>query len=141
MDCIPPGSSFHGILQARVLEWVTIPFFRESPQSRNRIKVSCIAGRFSHLSCYIILSRVPCAIQEDLVCYPFKTQQCVHVHSKLLNHPFPPSSPSYHCLNDHHLFNHLKYYWSLMLFLICCNNKQSQDKYFRDKILADRHLN
>ena len=28
MDCTPPGSSVHGILQARILEWVTIPFSR-----------------------------------------------------------------------------------------------------------------
>ena len=28
MDCSPPGSSVHGILQARILEWVTIPFSR-----------------------------------------------------------------------------------------------------------------
>ena len=26
MDCTPPGSSVHGILQARILEWVAIPF-------------------------------------------------------------------------------------------------------------------
>ena len=30
MDCSPPGSSLHGILQARILEWVAIPFSRES---------------------------------------------------------------------------------------------------------------
>ena len=30
MDCSPPGSSVHGILQARVLEWVAIPFSRGS---------------------------------------------------------------------------------------------------------------
>ena len=30
MDCSPPGSSVHGILQARILEWVAIPFSRES---------------------------------------------------------------------------------------------------------------
>ena len=30
MDCSPPGSSVHGILQARTLEWVVIPFFRWS---------------------------------------------------------------------------------------------------------------
>ena len=40
MDCGPPGSSVHGILQARVLEWVAIPFSRESSQTR----VSCVAG-------------------------------------------------------------------------------------------------
>ena len=29
MDCSPPGSSVHGILQARILEWVAIPFSRD----------------------------------------------------------------------------------------------------------------
>ena len=31
MDCSPPGSSVHGILPARILEWVAVPFSRESP--------------------------------------------------------------------------------------------------------------
>ena len=31
MRCSPPGSSVHGILQARILEWVAIPFSRGSP--------------------------------------------------------------------------------------------------------------
>ena len=30
MDCSPPGSSVHGILQARILEWVAISFSRAS---------------------------------------------------------------------------------------------------------------
>ena len=30
VDCSPPGSSVHGILQARILEWVAIPFTRGS---------------------------------------------------------------------------------------------------------------
>ena len=34
MDCSLPGSSAHGILQARILEWVAIPFSRGSSQSR-----------------------------------------------------------------------------------------------------------
>ena len=46
MDCSRPGSSVHGILQARILEWVAIPFSTESFWSRNRTEVSCIAGRF-----------------------------------------------------------------------------------------------
>ena len=45
-DCSPPGSSVHGILQARILEWVAMPSSRGSSQPRNRIQVSCIAGRF-----------------------------------------------------------------------------------------------
>ena len=39
MDCNPPGSSVHGIFQARILEWVAISFPRDQTQ------VSCI-GRF-----------------------------------------------------------------------------------------------
>ena len=31
MDCSPPGSSVHGILQTRILEWVASPFSRVSP--------------------------------------------------------------------------------------------------------------
>ena len=46
MDCSPPGSSVHGILQARILEWVAIPFSRGSSQCRNQTLVSFIAGRF-----------------------------------------------------------------------------------------------
>ena len=45
MDCILPGSSVHGILQARILEWVAIYFSRGSSQPRNRTHVSCIADR------------------------------------------------------------------------------------------------
>ena len=46
MDCSPPGSSVHGISQARILEWVTIPFSRGSSGPRDRTRVSCIAGGF-----------------------------------------------------------------------------------------------
>ena len=46
MDYILPGSSVHGISQARILEWVAITFFRGSFQPRDRTQVSCIAGVF-----------------------------------------------------------------------------------------------
>ena len=46
MDCSLPGSSVHGILQARILEWIAIPFLRGSSQLRNCTSVFCIAGRF-----------------------------------------------------------------------------------------------
>ena len=45
MDCSPPGSSIHRILQARVQEWVAIPFSRGSSRSRDRTQVSRIVGR------------------------------------------------------------------------------------------------
>ena len=46
MDCSLTGFSVHGILQARILQWVAISFSRGSSQPRDRIWVSCIAGRF-----------------------------------------------------------------------------------------------
>ena len=45
MDCSLPGSSVHGIFQARVLEWVAISFCRGSSWPRDRTQVSHIAGR------------------------------------------------------------------------------------------------
>ena len=41
----PPGSSVHGILQARILEWVAISFSRGSSQPRDQTWVSHMAGR------------------------------------------------------------------------------------------------
>ena len=46
VDCSPPGSSIHGILYTRILEWIAIPFSRESTQLRDQTWVSCIPGRF-----------------------------------------------------------------------------------------------
>ena len=44
-DCSLQGSSVHGILQARVLEWVAISFSRGASQPRDQTQVSCIVGR------------------------------------------------------------------------------------------------
>ena len=46
MDCSPPGSSIHGISQARILEWVVISFSRGSSWPKDRAQDSCIAGVF-----------------------------------------------------------------------------------------------
>ena len=46
MDYYSPGPSVHKILQATILEWVTISFSRGSSQPRNGTQISCIAGRF-----------------------------------------------------------------------------------------------
>ena len=49
VDYSPPGSSVHGILQARILEWTAMPSSRGSSQPRNQTHifcVSCIAGGF-----------------------------------------------------------------------------------------------
>ena len=46
LDCSLPGSSVHGILQARILKWLAIPFSRGSSLPRDRTWVSCITDRF-----------------------------------------------------------------------------------------------
>ena len=46
LDCSLPGSSLQGILQARIQEWVAIPFSYGSSWPRDWTWVSCIAGRF-----------------------------------------------------------------------------------------------
>ena len=49
VDGSQPGSSVHGILQARILEWVAISFSKGSSRPRDRTQVSCIAGRCFNL--------------------------------------------------------------------------------------------
>ena len=44
--CNPMDYTVHGILQARILEWVAYPFSRRSSRPRNQTRVSCIAGGF-----------------------------------------------------------------------------------------------
>ena len=46
MDCSPSRSSVHGILQARILEWVATPSSRGSSQPRDQTQVSPIVGGF-----------------------------------------------------------------------------------------------
>jgi len=46
MECSLPGFSVHGILQARILEWVAMPSSRGSSQPRDGTQVSHIAGGF-----------------------------------------------------------------------------------------------
>ena len=49
IDCNPPGSSVHGVLQAQILEWVAKPSSRGSSQPRNQTHISyisCIGRRF-----------------------------------------------------------------------------------------------
>ena len=59
MDCSLPGSSVHGVSQARTREWVAISFCRGSSPPRDRICISCIAGRFftteqPGMTCYLL---------------------------------------------------------------------------------------
>ena len=77
MDSSPSGSSVHGILQTRIMEWVASPFSRGSSRPRDRTCVSCIAGRFF----------TTWATREA----PPHTQECIQVNATLSIHPIFPS--------------------------------------------------
>ena len=47
MDCSLPGSSVHGILQARTLEWIAMSFSRGSFQPRDQTRISYAGGFFT----------------------------------------------------------------------------------------------
>ena len=86
MDCSLPSSSVHGILQASILEWVAIPFSRESSQLRDGTQVSCVAGRLYHLSHQGIPSRGKQASKLYMlknVCHTPKDKQNPFFHSSL----------------------------------------------------------
>ena len=55
MDYSSPGSSVHGILQARIMEWLAIPFSRGSSYPRDWTQVSHTAGRFFTIYLYKVL--------------------------------------------------------------------------------------
>ena len=70
MDCNRPGSSFRGIPQARILEWVAISSSRGSSQPRDRTQVSsslALAGRF--------FTAVPCKKPVGAVITPFTEER------------------------------------------------------------------
>ena len=63
MDCSLPGSSIHGIFQARTMEWVAISFSRGSSQPRDQTWVSCI-GRWI-LYCLSLLGSSGVLMESD----------------------------------------------------------------------------
>ena len=76
MDCSPPGSSVHGIFQARILEWVAIFPFKGSSWTRYWTLISCIsyiagsvcwAIREIHMCWYSLLNFQRCQIPLLLV--------------------------------------------------------------------------
>ena len=88
MDSSSPGFSVHGILQARILEWVVIPFSRGSSWPRDQTQVSCSEDRFftSWATRKALLKRPP----------KKKPRACKRPPS---SPPIPPSFWPWCCLN------------------------------------------
>ena len=76
MDCSLPGSSIHGIFQARILEWVAISFSRRSSRPRDWTWISCIVGR-----CFTVWAtrEVPF---KSVFCYRGPSQELRRVEEK-----------------------------------------------------------
>ena len=79
MDCNLPASSVHGILQARILEWVAIPFFRGSSRPRDQTWVSCTAGR-SYTANFLLKPfpgfSFPRRVNQSLLCVLYVYSNC-----------------------------------------------------------------
>ena len=65
MDCSPPGSSIHGILQARVLEWVSISFSISPPSAR----VSLILGSSRFPTTHCLPASFPLSLATSLLSF------------------------------------------------------------------------
>ena len=88
VDCSLPGFSIHGILQARILEWVPMPSYRGSswPRDQTRVSsISCTAGRFftahspgehRHNNNYLKCKWPKCSNQKTQNGYKNKTPIC-----------------------------------------------------------------
>ena len=82
MDYSPPGSSVHGILQARILEWIAIHFSRESSWPRDQTWVSYITGKF-----FTIWAHQGSPVSGTKSSLPSKAAKCFYwSHSFLLLH-------------------------------------------------------
>ena len=93
MDCSPPGSSVHGILQARILEWVAIPFSRGSSQPRDQTcdsYISCIGRRILYHQQLSSPNLPKLVIQEIILIFPIGTPEAFTTSF------CPPSASSLH---------------------------------------------
>ena len=116
VDCNPPGSSVHGISQARIVEWVVILFSRGSSCPRAQTHVSCLAGRsFTTES----LGTLNCSLGESKAreWRSAPSEQTVHL---LLHQRRHPGFISSKCVSLK-----IKLWW-LSVYLLLRNSHQKQ---------------
>ena len=99
MDCSLPGSSVHGIFQARVLEWVAISFARRSSRPRDRSQVSLIVGRhFTIWATRKVQSLVIACSKYSQKCYYFILSRYIYLLLILLKNRLKS-----HCIANSHI--------------------------------------
>ena len=79
-NCSLPGFSVHGILQARIQEWIAIPFSRGSSQPGDLSLLSCIAGRF--FTVWATQKSSSCLI-SPLYPYCYIITKCLHLRARI----------------------------------------------------------
>ena len=150
MDCSLPGSSVHGIPQARILEWVAISFSRASSRHMNWTQVSCTAGRFftnwtrrvvhkglyqsSVQLCLTLCNPMDCSTPVFFVYHQLLELAQIHVHwvgdaiqqFHPLSSPSPPALifPSVRVFSESALCIRWPKYWSFS-FIISLSNDYS----------------
>ena len=117
MDCSLPGSSVHGIFQARVLEWVAISFSRGPSQPKDRTWISCIADR-----CFTIWS-------------PY-----IYIHSHIYTHTYVCM---YVCINEplHHTPTTLHQLHFQFVKLNLIFKKETEERKWRNKNFKNLRAN
>ena len=93
MDCSRPGSSVHGILQARILEWVAISFSRGTSRPRDWTHASCLAGGF--------FTTEPPGKPEQRSGMLLNILQCTEYHSPPPTKAYPVQNVSNHEAEQH----------------------------------------
>ena len=122
----PLGSSVHGILQARVLEWVAIPFSRGSSQPRDQPLVSCIADRFfivwatreAH-SFVLSFQMLVCSDTRWVCLFPFSVHSIPHSAHSLPSIPLLCFTLWWWCTEDQSKCVHMGLYRKLTSSRIC----------------------
>ena len=128
MDCSPPGSSVHGILQARILEWVAISSSRGSSQPRDQIRLLGLLhcrwilyhwasgeALIMILSCfyYLSLSLIP---SQKVMGYSPKEWKLIYNHWKDKTHQICVTLGFLQLLIEPQFFT----FWYLEIFLPVC---------------------
>ena len=132
MGCSPPGSSVHGILQARILEWVAISYSRGSSWPRERTRISCISCTGTrilyqlchlgnpYLTAWLSLNYLPRYLLLSLSSVQFSSvaQSCPTLCDPM-NHS-TPGLPVHHQLPE---FTQTHVHWAVMpssYLILCC---------------------
>ena len=128
MNCSLPGSFVHGILQARILEWVAIPLSRGSSWPRNRTQISYTTGRFFTIW---TTRKVPMVHQKKKKTWGrgglLKRNPCYSSHVRLQPTTLSSGQPPNSILWQQGIHHYLPFF-----FLFTNLRKYSQISHFKD---------